>query len=137
MSVNSGVQATRYSFKAGDNVKTSTSQYKVASISASMTVVVPTSVNDPIIGIIESMQSETSESVTLITAGIAKGVMRTGTSCAIGTYLVFDLLGTLDIAVTDTTSQTLVGRALNVPKTGGAVAVMFNCMRKTTEINTV
>ena len=136
MAVIGGQQATRYSFKAGDGAKTTTSQYKLAYISASMTVSVPSVTAAPIIGLIESYQSSNSEVVSVITAGIAKGVMRTATTCAIGALLVADVggLGTLDTGITDTTAQVIVGRALNVPVTGGAVIVMLNTPFLTTDL---
>jgi len=113
----------RMSFKCGDEVKTTTSQYKVARLTASMTVSIATAVTDNVVGIIESMQSAGSEVCSVITHGVARGIMQTATSCAIGVWLVANPTGTLETAITNTTAQIVVGRALTVPATGGAVVV--------------
>jgi len=116
----------RVSFSVGTLVNTTTSQYKAAYVSASMTVAIGTAATDDIIGLIDSFQSAGSDYVSVITHGMAKGVMRTGTSCAIGARVVCDALGTLDTAITNTSDQTIIGRALTVPATGGAVSVYVN-----------
>ncbi len=116
----------KMSFIAAANVKTTTSQYKACYISASMTVSLSSTGADEIVGIVSSFQSEGSEYCTVITHGVAKGVMATNTSCVIGAWLVSDSIGVLDTAVTNTTDQCIIGRCLDVPASGGAVMVYVN-----------
>ncbi len=116
----------RATFSVGGSLATTTSQYKAAYISASMTACLCSNAADLAIGIVDSYQSASSDYVSIITNGLAKGIMRTGTSCAIGALLVSDDLGTLDTAITNTTDQNILGRALNVPATGGAVTIFVN-----------
>ena len=116
----------RVSFACGSSLATTTSQYRVAYISASMTACLATNAADLAIGITDSYQSAGSDAVSVITTGLAKGIMRTGTASAIGDILVADAAGTLDVAITNTTDQNIIGRALDVPATGGAVTVYVN-----------
>ena len=116
----------RMTFKCGTGARTTTSQYRVAYISGSMTVCVSSAAADEAVGIIDSMQSAGSEYCSVITSGLALGVMHSATTCVIGAWLVANTEGSLDIPDTVTTDNVVVGRALSVPASGGTVMVMVN-----------
>lgn len=125
-SIVANADTSRVSLIVGTGVNTSTSQYKCVYMGASMTANLCTAATDDVIGIIDSNQSASSDYVSVIYHGLAKGVMRTGTSCVIGALLVPDAGGTLDTAITATNDENIVGRALTVPATGGAVTVLVH-----------
>ena len=94
-----------------------------------MTVDIATATTDHVIGLVENVCSASSEAVTVITHGVARGVIQTATSCVINAFLTPGASGTLDTAVTNTTEQVIIGQALSVPVTGGAVVVYVNPFR--------
>lgn len=127
MAIKGNVGNFKASFAAGDACKTTTSQYKAVYISGSMTVSICSNSADNVIGIIDSFQSAGSNVVTVIMHGIATGCMLSGTTAAIGTWLVATTQGCLIPALTNTTAlQKCIGVLLDVPGSGGAATVYVN-----------
>ena len=127
MSLKANEYSIRQTFKAASNVKTTTAQFAVAYISASMTVSVASAAADDAVGIIEDCPSATCDNVSVIMHGIATGKMLSGTTVAIGDWLSASTFGSLIVALTTTTAnQKIVGRALDVPASGGAVTIFVN-----------
>jgi len=124
MAIKGNAYTARMTFAAGTGARTTTSQYKVAYLSASMTVCVASASSDRVIGIIDSYQSSGSTMVTVITHGVATGCMLSGTTCTLGDWLVATTAGSLVVALTNTTAnQRIVGQLLDVPASGGAATV--------------
>lgn len=128
MSKRGNSNSIRVSFIAGASTRTTTSQFMACYLSSAMTANIATAAADDVIGIIDSYQSASSQAVDVIVLGPATGVMRTGTTCVIGALLIADAGGTLDVALTNTTDQTIIGRAMSVPVSGGVVRILVNPM---------
>ena len=127
MAAYSNALSDRVTFIAGASILTTTSYCRVGYISASMTCCLASASSDDAIGIIDTTLSAGSDAVTVIMHGLARGVMQSATACAIGDWLVADTMGSLDVALTNTTAnQQIIGRALEVPATGGSVQIYVN-----------
>lgn len=141
MSIYANADTERISFIAGDNIKTSTSQYKICGITASMTVSVvnTTTAYKNIIGVVDSFQSSGSEVVSVVVSGLAK--VFTVISCTAGDPLVSNSTGvatpftsyTITAVITGTAAMSntnvILGTALQGGITSGAMLCFVNTQK--------
>ena len=122
-----GDGSTQYvSFLAGSSAQTTTSQYSVGYISAANTVsVINTNTSNPV-GIIDSYQSAGSQTVRVITAGLAKAYA--GASIAAGSLLMPQTGTALVITAAATITSKIIGTALEAASTNGALTINVHPM---------
>lgn len=113
----------KMTFLAGASAKTTTSQYMAGYISAANTVSVVNTTTAFPIGIIDSYQSSSSETLTVILGGPAKGYANL--SIAAGSLLTAVDGGKLSGAITTATSHTL-GYAVSSASTNGALTIIVS-----------
>lgn len=117
----------RRSYLAGSSAKTTTSQYMAGYISAADTVSVQNTTTSNAIGIIDSYQSASSETISVITFGIAKGYANSSitagdpVSAASGGKLT-----TTAATTTSLVSTPIIGRAEEAASTNGALTIFVN-----------
>ena len=141
MAIYANADTERMTFICGDKAKTSTSQYRIAVLDASMTVSVVGSSGayKNVIGVIDSFQSSSSEAVSVVMHGLAKVFM--GVSCTAGDPLISDASGTAAplVAYTITSISTgtsalsntnvILGTALQGGITSGAMMCFVNTQK--------
>jgi hypothetical protein len=116
--------SSRITLLADDSLKTITSQFKVAYLKTAGMAALCTSAADKVLGLVESYQSASSETVTIIYDGLARGYNLASTMCAAGDFLAPAALGTLVPYITNTTAQVIVGMAIDPGTTSGAITVL-------------
>ena len=116
--------SVRTSYLAGSSAKTTTAQYMAGYISAEGTVSVCNTTTAKCIGIIDSFQSASSETISVITHGIAKGYANASIAAgAAVTAVDGGKLAAFGGTYTSIITTPILGRAESAASTNGAITI--------------
>ena len=114
----------RGTYLAGSSAKTTTSQYMAGYLSAAGTVSVCNTSTAKCIGIIDTYQSSSSETLSLITHGIAKGYANASIAAGSVVYAVDGgKLAGFSGTTTAYATTPVLGRAESSASTNGAITI--------------